>query len=122
MTGNYQIFHEINTSFETNVRMENDALVQAKGKGNIAVHMKMGSRVIKDVLLVLDLKQNLLSVRATCSNYYAIHFEKHGCKIIDRHGQLSASIGMEENRNFALQLKHTPHLVLQAETIDESVL
>ena len=92
MTGNHQIFHEINTSFETNVRMGNGALVQAKGKGSVAIHTKMGSRLIRDVLLVPDLKQNLLSVGQLVQNGYAVHFEKHGCRIIDRHGQVLANI------------------------------
>jgi hypothetical protein len=105
MTSNHQIFHEINTSFETNVRMGNGALVQAKGKDNIAVHSKMGSRFISDMLLVSDLKQNLLNVGQLVQNGYAVHFEKNGCKIIDRHGQVLANIGMEDNTIFALQMK-----------------
>jgi DNA polymerase III delta prime subunit len=40
MTDNHQFFHEINTSFETNVRMGNDTLVQAKENSTIAFHTK----------------------------------------------------------------------------------
>jgi hypothetical protein len=54
MTGNHQIFHEINTSFETNVQMGNGTLVQAKSKDTIAVHIKMGLRFMRDVLLVSE--------------------------------------------------------------------
>jgi DNA polymerase III delta prime subunit len=54
MTDNHQIFHEINTSFETNVRMGNGTLVQAKSKDTITVHIKMGLRFMRGVLLVPD--------------------------------------------------------------------
>jgi gag-polypeptide of LTR copia-type len=99
ITGNHQFFYEINTSFETSVRMGNDTLIQAKGKGTITVHTKTGLRFMRDVLLVLDLKHNLLSVGQLVQNGYAVHFKKNGCKIIDRHGQVLANIGMEDNKN-----------------------
>jgi hypothetical protein len=105
MIGNHQFFHKINTSFETNVRMGNDTLVQPKGKVTIALHIKMSLRFMMDVPLVPDLKHNLLSVGQLVQNGYAVHFEKNGCKIIDRHSQVLANIGMEDNKNFALRMK-----------------
>jgi hypothetical protein len=38
-------------------------------------------------------------------NGYAVYFEKNGCKIIDRHGQVLVNIRMEDNKNFALRMK-----------------
>ncbi|XP_078166504.1 uncharacterized protein LOC144561415 [Carex rostrata] len=46
MTGNHELFQEINTSYQTKVRMRNGTLVQAKGKGSIAIQTKMGSKFI----------------------------------------------------------------------------
>jgi hypothetical protein len=83
MTSNHQIFHEINTSFETNVRMSNGTLVQVKGKVTIAVHTKMGLRFMRDVLLVPDLKYNLLSVSNLFKTFMWYIFEKNDCEIID---------------------------------------
>jgi hypothetical protein len=85
--------------------MGNDTLVQAKGKVTIALHTKMSLRFMMDVPLVLDLKHNLLSVGQLVQNDYAVHFEKNGCKIIDRHSQVLANIGMEDNKIFALRMK-----------------
>jgi hypothetical protein len=55
---------------------------------------------------VPELKQNLLSVEQLVQNGYAVHFEKNGYKIIDRHGQVLANIRMEDNKNFALRMKY----------------
>ena len=37
MTGNHELFHGIDSSYATKVRMGNGSLVQAKGKGGISV-------------------------------------------------------------------------------------
>jgi hypothetical protein len=86
--------------------MGNDILVQAKGKGTITVHTEMCLRFMRDKLLVPDLKHNLLSMRQLVQNGYVIYFKKNGCKIINRHGQVLSNIGIEDNKNFALQMKY----------------
>ena len=62
MTGNDYIFVNIDAISNSQVRMRNCVMVQAKGKGTIAIETKKGTRYIQDVLLVPDLKQNLLSI------------------------------------------------------------
>ncbi|KAF8402904.1 hypothetical protein HHK36_010996 [Tetracentron sinense] len=62
MTGNQSIFVNMDTFTNSQVRMRNGVLVQAKGKGTIAIETKKGAKYIQDVLLVPDLEQNLLSV------------------------------------------------------------
>ena len=42
-----------------------------------------GNKIIRDVLLVPDLKQNLLSVGQLVCSGFAVHFEKQGCKVLD---------------------------------------
>lgn len=68
MTGNESIFH-------SQVKMENDALVQAKGKGSIGVQIKRRVRYILDVLLVWEFGQNLFSVSQLVENDYSLKFE-----------------------------------------------
>jgi hypothetical protein len=85
--------------------MSNGTLVQVKGKVTIAVHTKMGLRFMRDVLIVPDLKYNLLSVSNLFKTFMWYIFEKNDCEIIDWHGQVLANIRMKDNRNFALQMK-----------------
>ena len=117
MTGNCELFYHIDTSYETKVRMGNGSIVQAKGKGSIAVQTKMGLKFIRDVLLVPDLKQNLLSVGQLVQNGYAVHFEDGGCKIFDRRNknQIIARIQMEKSRSFPLRISYAPHLAQRNE-------
>lgn len=43
--------------------MENSSQVQAKTKISFSIQKILGQKFIRDVLLVLDLNQNLLSVK-----------------------------------------------------------
>ena len=107
MTGDNRIFVEIDTSSNSQVKMGNGALVQSKGKGTIAIETKKGKKYIKDVLLVPDLEQNLLSVGQLVDHGYSIHFEDNSCKIYDKGGsnQVVAKIKMEKIEVF-LSLFH----------------
>ncbi|XP_059627041.1 uncharacterized protein LOC132269821 [Cornus florida] len=104
MTGDKNIFLEIDSSSNSQVRMENGALVQANGKGTIAIETKKGRKHIRDVLLVSDLEQNLLSVGQLVEHGYSIHFDEDFCKIYDKGGQnhIVAKIKMSKNRSFPL--------------------
>ncbi|XP_059670703.1 uncharacterized protein LOC132316214 [Cornus florida] len=84
MTGDKNIFLEIDFSSNSQVRMGNGALVQAKGKCTIAIETKKGRKHIRDVLLVPDLEQNLLSVGQLVEHGYSIHFDEDSCKIYDK--------------------------------------
>jgi len=44
------------------VRLVYDSVVVSKGKGTLMVETKKGTRFIKDVLLVPNLKENLISI------------------------------------------------------------
>ena len=94
----------MDTSPNSQVKMENGALVQAKGNGIIVVETKKGARYISDVLLVSDLEKNLLSVGQLVEHGYSIHFEEECCKIFDKGGrsQVVAKVKMEKNRSFPL--------------------
>jgi hypothetical protein len=79
----------------------------------------MGPKFIRDVLLVPDLKQNLLSVGQLVNNGYAVHFEDGGCKIFDRKdkNKIIARIQMEKSRSFPLRISYGPHLAQRNEVI-----
>ncbi|RVW55367.1 Retrovirus-related Pol polyprotein from transposon TNT 1-94 [Vitis vinifera] len=62
MTGNKNIFLDMDTTINSQVKMGNGDLVNVKGKGTIGIQTKVGTKYIRDVLLVPALEQNLLSV------------------------------------------------------------
>ena len=113
MTGDENIFAILDASSNSQVKMGNGALVQAKGKGTIAVETKRGTRYISDVLLVSDLEQNLLSVGQMVEHGYVVHFEDDTCKIYEKRGskQMVATIKMEKNRSFLLTLRYKKMLL-----------
>ncbi|RVW84529.1 Retrovirus-related Pol polyprotein from transposon TNT 1-94 [Vitis vinifera] len=62
MTGNKNIFLDMDTTINSQVKMGNGDLVNVKGKGTVDIQTKVGTKYIRDVLLVPALEQNLLSV------------------------------------------------------------
>ncbi|PKA66161.1 hypothetical protein AXF42_Ash018451 [Apostasia shenzhenica] len=62
------IFLDIDTSVISKVRIGNRALAESKRKGAIAIETKKGVNYTRNVLLVLELEQNLLSVRRLIQN------------------------------------------------------
>ncbi|KAG6391565.1 hypothetical protein SASPL_149321 [Salvia splendens] len=106
-TGDESIFVSIDTSVNSQVKMGNGALVKAQGKGTISVDTKKGKKRISDVLLVPDLRQNLLSVGQLIEHGYTVHFEGNSCVILDQEGakQIVAKIQMEKSRSFPLTFK-----------------
>jgi hypothetical protein len=64
--------------------MDNGAVVKSKDKSMIAVNFKKCRMLIHDVLFVLKLAQNLLSIGQLIEYGHAIHFERETCKIYDK--------------------------------------
>lgn len=124
MTGDKDVFVDIDTTINSQVKMGNGALVHVKGKGTIGVQTNKGAKFIHDVLLVPDLAQNLLSVGQLVEHGYAVHFEENGCTIYDKGQgkQVVNKIKMEKNRSFPLIFKYGGNFALKAESVDESWL
>ena len=62
MTANEGIFLNMDTSYYSQVRLGNGALMEVKQKGTIGVQSKRGNERIYDILFVPDLDQSFLSV------------------------------------------------------------
>ncbi|KAA8525231.1 hypothetical protein F0562_007086 [Nyssa sinensis] len=82
-TSNKIIFIDMDKSINSQVKMGNGALVQAQGKGTIGIETKKGTKFIRDVLLVPDLENNLLSVGQLVEHGYSVHFKDDCCIIYD---------------------------------------
>ncbi|XP_027905827.1 uncharacterized protein LOC114165383 [Vigna unguiculata] len=68
MAKDQSIFKYIDKSVNVKVQLGNGAIVESQGKGNVMVEIKKGTKFIKDVLLVPNLKENLLSIGQMMEN------------------------------------------------------
>ncbi|CAN6572549.1 unnamed protein product [Malus baccata var. baccata] len=124
MTANKNILHNVDTTNLTRVKMGNGQLVDTLGRGNIAVHTKNGKMFIKDVMLVPDLKQNLLSLGQLIEHGYYLYFGDNTCKIYDRRNrqQLLAKIEMRKSRSFPLTIEYATQSAFKMEVQEDSKL
>ncbi|KAM2686587.1 hypothetical protein EV2_009459 [Malus domestica] len=104
--------------------MGNGQLVDTLGRGTIAVHTKNGKMFIKDVMLVPDLKQNLLSLGQLIEHGYYLYFRDNTCKIYDRRNcqQLLAKIEMRKSRSFPLTIEYATQSAFKMEVQEDSKL
>ena len=80
MTGNLDIFVELDSGFTSQVKLGDGKLQNAEGKGTIAVYTRGGNRkLIDDVLYVPSLTHNLLSVGQLIQKDYSVHFDVGKC-------------------------------------------
>ena len=77
------IFKSIDKSAKVKVPLGNDIVVESKGKGTVMVEKNTSTRLIHNVLLVPNLKENLLSMGQMMERGYTLHFEKGVWKILD---------------------------------------
>jgi hypothetical protein len=102
MTGDRSKFLTLSDNKSGNVTFGNDALGKIKGKG--IVNLCNGKRKAQDVLLVEDLKHNLLSVSQVCDRGCEVIFTSKYCRIktVDS-GQLVAKGITTENNVYILK-------------------
>ena len=62
MTKYLSIFSSIDHTIRPKIKLGNGDIVQAKGRGTVKVSTTKGTKVIKNVLYIPELNQNLLSV------------------------------------------------------------
>ncbi|GAV75466.1 UBN2 domain-containing protein, partial [Cephalotus follicularis] len=66
------LFHYLDTSVNASIKIGDGTEVQATDKGVVAVQTNQGTEFIKNVYLVPELDQNLLSVAQMMSNDYSL--------------------------------------------------
>ncbi|CAJ2666704.1 unnamed protein product [Trifolium pratense] len=111
MAKDESIFKDIDDSVKVKVRLGNGTVVESKGKGTVMVETNKGTRFIKDVLLVPNLKENLLSIGQMMEKGYILHFERDTCSIYDNSHKRHeiARVKMDKrNRSFPIIFKYTP--------------
>ncbi|WJX55242.1 hypothetical protein P8452_41034 [Trifolium repens] len=123
MAKDESIFKDIDDSVKVKVRLANGTVVESKGKGTVMVETKKGMRFIKDVLLVPNLKENLLSIGQMMKKDYILHFEGDTCSIYDNSHKRHeiTKVKMEKrNRSFPINFKYTPIPQSNIENMEEA--
>ncbi|KAM5569751.1 hypothetical protein ABKV19_016986 [Rosa sericea] len=109
MTANKSLLIDIDTSVTPRVRMADGNLAQSQGRGTLVVETKKGRMYIKEVMIVPNLAENLLSVGQLIEHGYYVDFGDNSCAIYgkrDRTQQI-AKVKMEGNRSFPITLNYS---------------
>ncbi|GAA0144243.1 hypothetical protein LIER_04740 [Lithospermum erythrorhizon] len=83
MTGDKELFRELDKSLASKVRIGNGEHIHVKGNGVVAIESCTGTKLICNVLYVPDIDQNLLSVGQLVENGFKVIFENKVCLIKD---------------------------------------
>nr|GME20472.1 Retrovirus-related Pol polyprotein from transposon TNT 1-94 [Ipomoea batatas] len=75
MTGDEELFRELERSQVSNVRIGNGDCIPVKGKGTVPIESCTGTKLISGVLYVPDIDQNLLSVGHLVERGFKVIFE-----------------------------------------------
>jgi len=95
MTYDKDMFVKLDKTHLSKVRIGNGDYIEVKGIGDIAIDSDSGKRIISDVLYVLEIDQNLLSVRQLLEKDYAVVFKDKTCEVFDSTGIKLMSIKMK---------------------------
>ena len=76
---------ELDRSYTSVVKLGDEKLRKFEGIGTVAVHTEEGNqKFIHDVLYVLSLSQNLLSVGQLLRKGYSLYFDDGVCIVYDK--------------------------------------
>nr|KYP65961.1 Retrovirus-related Pol polyprotein from transposon TNT 1-94 [Cajanus cajan] len=104
MTYDRELFKELNKTDISKVQMGNEAHLAVKVKGILATKSHSCFKLISDILYVLDINQNLLSVSQLLGKGYKVLFEDKNCVIKDIHNKEVFNVHMK-GKSFALNLE-----------------
>ncbi|KAM2938262.1 hypothetical protein FF1_038075 [Malus domestica] len=111
---------DINTSFQGKVKMGNRNLVDTVGRGALVIKNKKGKRYIREMMLVLALDENLLSIGQMIEHMYLLLFGDSMVEIYDDKplSNLVARVLMKDNKSFPLFLKHMDSIAMRTIVVE----
>ena len=116
MTGDERLLVDIRRDVNSKVKMGTGETVQVAGKGTLVIDTKAGRKHIQEVMLVLGLEENLLSVGQMMEHGNCLIFGKGMVTIFDDWSLQNpiAKVQMTSNRCFPLTMDPATQLVLKA--------
>ncbi|CAN6694655.1 unnamed protein product [Malus baccata var. baccata] len=115
MTGREDLLVNIDRNVIAKVEMGTGQLVDVVGNGDLLVETKQAKRYIREIMLVLGLKENLLSVRQMMEHGYCLLFGGIEVRIYDDFtcSNLVVKIPIKGNRSFPLKLQPRIQIVMR---------
>ncbi|KAA3481957.1 Retrovirus-related Pol polyprotein from transposon TNT 1-94 [Gossypium australe] len=101
MTCGKKLFKDLDRSLKSSVRIGNREYLEVQGKGTVVIESCTGTKFISDVLFVLEIDQNLLSVGQLVENGFKVMFEEGMCLILYFCSNVLFRIKMQ-NKSFSL--------------------
>ena len=101
MTFDRDLFKELDTSAVSKVKIGNGEYIAIKGKGTVAIKSISGTKLIRDVLFIPNISQNLLSVGQLIQKGFKVIFETNQCLIKDAASNEVFGVKMK-GKSFAL--------------------
>eukprot|EP00253_Pinus_taeda_P024136 PITA_24136 len=108
MTGNIEMFANLDENVKSEVTTGTDSKISVKGKGRVSIRARIGEQmIVPEVYYVLDLKCNRLSIGQLIDKGYNVFFKYDMCTIRDipPSKKIIAQVQMTSNRMFPLKLK-----------------
>jgi hypothetical protein len=113
MTGRKDWFVNLTKTQNNNVRFADDSTVAVKGIGDVSIKRKDGKHsLISNVLYILGMKCNLLSIGQFLEKDFKIVMEKKLLNVFDTKGNLLLKAPMSKNKTFKVELKVLNHKCL----------
>ncbi|XP_017639835.1 uncharacterized protein LOC108481185 [Gossypium arboreum] len=94
--------------------------IKAKGKGDVVICTPTGNKVIPNVLLVLEIDRNLLSIAQLLEKGYSVVFKGEECQISDLSGSKFMSVTMTD-KCFEVSWPNDLHSAYIASTEDSKL-
>ena len=120
MTFDRDLFKELDTSVASKVKIGNGEYIAVKGKGTVAIESISGTKLIKDVLFVPNISQNLLSVGQLIQKGFKVIFETNQCLIKDAKGNNVFKVKMK-GKSFPLDPLEEEQASFTATKVDAKV-
>ena len=111
MTGVKEIFQNLNESVKVPIYLGDNKQVQSEGKGTIVIHNKSeNEKFIHDVLYILGLAHNLISVGQLLQRDYLLSFHNDKCVISKKGSDVPfMEVCMTKNRMFPMKTSSIDH-------------
>ncbi|XP_024964069.1 uncharacterized protein LOC112504361 [Cynara cardunculus var. scolymus] len=122
MTGNKDLFLNLEESKKKDVRTGDDKKLIVYGNGDISIKIRNKDKRISDVFYVPGLKHNLLSVGQLILKGYRLVFKDGCCEVTDSTNSPIGRIIMTSNKMFPIRFDNESFLALAINVKDTSLL
>ena len=106
MYGSKSMFVELDESVGGDIVFGDATKIPVRGKGKMLINLKNGKHeFISNVYYVLDMKNNILSLRQLLEKGYNILMKDYSLLIRDNHDDMIAKVQKTKNRMFLLNIQ-----------------